>query len=246
MIPTTLVSLLVVLLAVLPGIPGDQVYRSLAGVSWREKEHRHVLRLLSFSVLGLALYAAAAAEFGWHAPAYIVPVSYAPSVFTVDVLGPFSVAYLGHLAGAAIVGAGAAFARRGLSRVVTSSGNRDAWDHFVNLCVPGHWIIVRLKSGAAYAGMLDHADVSVEPEYRDIILAEPAEWDEAQNCYVSSTHQVLFLRGVDIVSIVTIFEPSRDNRVVAAGTTLFHGAHDARDKDTGSQAPHEADAGVDS
>ena len=242
MIPTTLVGLLVVLLAVLPGIPGDPVYRSLAGVSWREKEHRHVLRLLSFSVLGLALYAAAAAEFGWYAPGYIVPASYAPNVFSVDSLGPFSVAYLGHLAGAAIVGAGAAIARRGLSRVKTSSGNRDAWDHFVNLCVPGHWIIVRLKSGAAYAGLLDHADVSVEPEYRDIILAEPAEWDEAQNCYVSSTHQVMFLRGVDIVSIVTIYESSRDSRVVAAGTALFQGVQDAGSKD--SRASPEASTSV--
>jgi hypothetical protein len=221
-IPDTLTAVLIIVLGILPGLPGDKVYRAMAGVSWREKDTQHGIRLLSFSAAGLAVYASVAAPFGWPMPSYIVPNTYSAETFSASVIPTLGGAYLGHVAGATLAGLTAAGLRLGLAKVLTSGVHNDAWDQFVNKSTPKHWVLIHLTSGEIYSGILDHADVAVEPEYRDIILSEPAIYEDDQARYVSTSHQHLFIPGSAIASMATVYDPTCDqDRVVQPGAVLF-------------------------
>ena len=74
--PSTLTALLIFLLAILPGLPGDKIYRTLIGTSQRDKEWQNILRLLGFSVGGLGLYSIVAGIKGVPPPLHIFPNSF--------------------------------------------------------------------------------------------------------------------------------------------------------------------------
>lgn len=54
--PTTLSSLLIIVFALIPGLPGRTIYRILLGRDWREDAWDKGLQFVAFSVFGLALY----------------------------------------------------------------------------------------------------------------------------------------------------------------------------------------------
>lgn len=223
MIPTTVAGLLVIVLALLPGVPGDRVYRLIAGVSWREKQFDFVLRLLLFSTAGLALYSVLSAATGWSPPRYVVPSTFAGESFNVADLPPLGAAYLGHLALATVVGAAVGGLKRAIGSRFAASAHRDAWDHFIEFCVPRHWVVLTLKSGESFLGMIDHADIGAEPENRDIILSEPAEYNAITGEYTNSTKQMMFIRARDVASIATIFDPQKDERLTPPETVVLRG-----------------------
>jgi hypothetical protein len=220
-IPTTAASLLVIILSVLPGVPGDHVYRALAGVSWREKDTAHLLRLLVMSVLGLVVYAMAAAQFGWPPPRHVVPATYVSASFSAGEIGMLGVAYAGHFVGSAAVAVIAVVANRVLGAIRTVSATRDAWDHFVRCSVPSHWVVVTLQNGDSVAGILDHADVSTEPANRDLVIAEPYLFESATQSYRPTYNQYMFVRGSDVASIAVVHAPDTDTRVVPVDESPF-------------------------
>lgn len=225
---TTIAGLLVVLVAVLPGVLGNLAYRALAGVSWREKETQQLLRLLAFSALGLAGYTFVASWLSWPLPEYVLPDTFVAGAFSAQSLPRLTAAYVGHFVFATIVGIVAGVVIVGLRKLGSGLGQRDAWDQFIHGSVPKRWVIVHVRSGESYAGFLDHADVSVEPNFRDLILREPYIWNEDAKTYNSTYNQYLFLQGSEVASMAVVHDPTQDKRVVPASETPFSGVADAK------------------
>lgn len=223
--PSTAAGLLVLLLAVIPGLPAGKVYDALVGIRWRETDFQQLLRLLAFSILGLVVYSICAGEWGWPEPTYVMPGTFTSPEFSVARLRFMGMAFLGHVAGASLVGIAAALGLKGLGAVFRISTERDAWDQFINFSAPEHWVLVTLRTGEIYAGKLHHADVSVGPEFRDIVLEEPALFDDDSGQYRTTWHQHLFINGSDVASMATVYAEEQDgeDRVSAPGESLFEG-----------------------
>ncbi len=221
-IPTTAAGVLVIVLAVLPGLPGDYVYRTWVGVTWRERDVHHLLRLLSFSLLGLVVYSICAPALRLPLPEYVIPSTFTEASFSARRMPVLGIAYLGHFVGSALAGTCVAGGLRLIWRLVPTALRRDTWDHFVWCSVPGHWVVVTLQNGDSYAGMIERADVTVEPQYRDLILSEPYLFDVAAAQYRPTYHQYLFLKGTEVTSLAAVYTPKLDTRVVPAADSPFH------------------------
>lgn len=215
----TVAGVLALVVGLLPGLPGDWVYRLVAGSRWREKDLQYVLRLLGFSVLGLAIYSIIAARYGLPRADYVDPATFRQPDWT-RTLPQLSAAFLGHSIGSGVGGAVAALAVALLRKLPHISSPLDAWDEFVREDVPDRWVVVSLDDGDAYAGMLSRADISTSPENRDLVLLEPAKYDPEAGHYEASSSQYLFLPGSRVVSILAVVKEG-DERLVAIGRHLF-------------------------
>lgn len=218
-LPDSVAALLIAAFAILPGVPGERLYTVLVGWDWREDKWWRTLRLLAFSLVGLSAYAIVAQATAAPAPAYISP----PGIQALrpDQIGTLAVAFLGHIVGAAITGLAAGFATRLVARFTSRSAYFSSWDHFINSCAKGRWVTVGLTNGQVYAGYIDKADVSVAAAERDIILREPALYDEAEKTYRATAYQTMFLLGSTISSIAAVTDPRGDKRITSAGEDLF-------------------------
>jgi hypothetical protein len=192
-LPNSVVALLIAAFAILPGVPGERLYTMSVGWDWREDKWWRTLRLLAFSLVGLSVYAITAPLISAPRPAYISP--HALESVRPEQIGTLAIAFLGHVAGAAMSGLAAGYAVRLAARLTSRSAYSSAWDHFVNSCAKGHWITVGLSNGQVYAGYVDRADVSVAASERDIILREPALYDEATHADRATQYQTMFLLG---------------------------------------------------
>jgi hypothetical protein len=227
-LPTSVAALLIAAFAVLPGVPGEKVYTVLVGWDWREDKWWRTLRLLAFSLVGLSLYSIIAPFVSAPLPTYISPR--AIEALQPTQIGELAVAFLGHVLGAAISGGAAGYAVKLLARVTSRSAYFSAWDHFVNSCAKGHWVTVGLSNGQVYAGYVDKADVSVAASERDIILREPALYNEADGMYRTTPYQTMFRLGSTITSVAAVSDPRDDKRITSAGESLFR-----EDKTSGSE-----------
>ncbi len=219
--PTGLASLLVLVLAVVPGLPGERIYCLLTGRDWREQSWDRVMRLLFFSLVGLALYTVSAPALGGPLPAYLAPSSLESAAKNPTALPGVFGSLLGHFLGSAIGGVLAAYGTRFLARITSFTPHASAWDHFVVSCVPHHWVLVGLKNGDVFTGRLETADTSVKAVDRDLILNEPAKLDTKAGGYVSLPYQYLFVPGESLASIATVTDPERDYRLTKSGNRLF-------------------------
>ena len=70
--PNTITGILVLACAVLPGLAGDWVYRGFIGVNWRDESWAHAIRIFTFSLLGLALYAVSTTWLPLPEPSYLL------------------------------------------------------------------------------------------------------------------------------------------------------------------------------
>ncbi len=218
-LPTTLTGILIAVFAVLPGLPGDKLYSFLVGSNWREDKWSRTLRLLAFSLFGLAGYSIVAARVGAPLPQYVS--AKALEQLSPGQLGTFGAAFLGHVCGAALFGLLAGVGTRLFARVAARSAYSSAWDHFINACVKGHWVTVGLNNGDVYAGYIDKADESVAAAERDIILQEPAQYDQQLKQYRTLGYQSLFLLGSTIFSVAVVTDAAADKRITAIGESLF-------------------------
>ena len=220
--PTSLTTLLIAVLGVLPGVPGDQCYRVLMGRDWREDRWQATLRLLGFSVTGLAIYCAFAPHLKLPLPPYVVPGKL--ENVTSAVLNEIGVALLGQT----IAGVLAAVIAAGALRLVARTSYLAAWDHFVNVSIRNRWVVVAMKSGESYLGYVGFADTSVKAEERDLVLHEPARLDVAAGTYIALDYSSVFVLGSAIASIGAVADP-HDRRNIPAGTVVSaSGGNDAK------------------
>ena len=200
-------------------MPGERIYTMIVGWDWREDKWWRTLRLLAFSLAGLSAYTIVASFVSAPLPAYVSP--HAMEVVRPEQIGSLAIAFLGHVAGAAICGVGAGYAMRVLARLTSLSMYFSAWNHFINSCSKGRWVTVGLTNGQVYAGYIDKADVSVTASERDIILREPALYDETEHAYRMTSYQTMFLVGSTIVSIAAVMNPRSDARITSTDKHLF-------------------------
>lgn len=218
--PSTVGALILVAICVLPGLPGNKLYGWLLGGDWREEAWSRVLRIIGFSVLGLMLYVAATAVFDLPVPPYLQSGTF--QNLTKETLYDLNVALFGQFLGSAIAGAITGVIVRVVGQIVSRSAYGSAWEHFIRDSIDAHWVIVGLQNGDAYAGYISVVDSNSNSPDRDILLIEPARYDEQERCYRTTEYQTLFLAGATINSIATVHEPSRDkHRLTQPGENLF-------------------------
>jgi hypothetical protein len=213
-------ALLAVGVGIVPGIPGELFYRLIAGATWREDAWSRVFRIVGFSLAGLVL---AILTFRFAGIGVVATLCGAiiEQTFSESVVLGVAALLAGQTIASTVVGLGSGYSVRGLCHVFHMTPYADGWDEYVRRFVPNHWVIVRLLDGSSFAGILSRADTTVPPENRDIILSEPAIFDEEEGNYLSVDHQYLFLPGASIASVAVVHDPEKDTRISQAGTVLF-------------------------
>jgi len=222
-IPESLETLMIITCGIIPGALGDYIFGLIAGQSWREKNPTRLLRIISFSVAGLVLYSILAGISTFPIPIHVLPSTFSAENFIASEIPVVSEGYFGHLIGSALTGVLAAYGVKFLRKNATSTSiHEDSWNEFVKSYVKERWILVTLANGKSYAGMLQQADSEREPEYRDIVLCEPACYDEKEENYISEGLQYLYIQGDQIATIAAYSDPEQDKeRVSIIGNPLF-------------------------
>lgn len=218
--PDTINALLVVLFAVLPGIPGNAIYKRLIGSDWREDQWKTVVRIIGISLGGLIAYIILGSLINAPLPSYIIPSTFKNFEIQRPFLMEMSISLLGHFISATLVGFLGAKTTQLLDKIMRVSDNADSWHKFVSLHARERWVVVSLHGGAAYAGYIDRADTNVKADERDLILAEPASYQKDTKKYLSLPHQYLFLPGKMISSIAIVAKQS-DERITKIHKYLF-------------------------
>ena len=218
--PATISGLLVILFAVLPGVPGNNLYQRIVGIDRKEEQWSAVTRIIGFSIGGLILYIVIGGVIHTPLPIYISPSTFTNFVIERNILLDISLALSGHFLGSIVISLAVAGIVLFINRVNRASDYSDTWDKFARKYVEKHWVIVRISDGKTYAGILEQADTFVDQNERDIILKEPAIYLQDEDNYLSLPYQYLFLPG-SIVSSIGVVADTEDRRITRIGTYLF-------------------------
>lgn len=218
--PTTIVALIIIIFAILPGIPAYKIYKAVNGSDWRASDWEKIISVLSFSLFGLILYIIITSFTSFPSPIYIIPSTFDSTDFGVGSLIPIAFSLLGHFIAAAFVSIILALMVNFFSKHTRTSFFPSAWDHFIQNDVPKHWVVVRLSNGDTYAGIVEFADTSVEITDRDIILCEPSEYVSEKKNYAALSYQQLFIPASIIFSVAVVSKED-DKRISKIGQLLF-------------------------
>jgi hypothetical protein len=216
-IPSTVAILAIAVLGLLPGVPGEKCYRLLVGRDWREDKWQTTLRLLGFSVAGLAVYTASAPYLRLPIPPYLVPAKL--QNITTATANEIGIALIGHALGGVMAALVAAGGVRAIAAAAARTAYSSAWDHFVNVSVKNRWVVVSLKSGEVMLGWVNIADTSVKAEERDVVLNEPAVFNAASGKYVALAYSAVFVPGSAVASIGAVADP-KDIRKIPPGEVV--------------------------
>jgi len=228
--PSTINGLLVFLFALIPGVPGETVYSNVAGLNWRENRLRRVIRIIIISLAGLMCYILVD-DLGNHLglfdlvdPIYVMPSMLAEGV-SRETVSSITLAYLGHVMCSTTIGVGLAYGWDYVASRIQKTTYPSAWADLVDDHAPGHWVVITLKDGETWAGMIETADTNVPSEDRDVLLREPALYDENQGGYVVSQHQHLYLPADLVKSVAAVHdekqEEERNRRMTEYGDVIL-------------------------
>jgi len=169
-------TLLITLFALLPDVLGDRAFGLFVGRRWLEKDFDNALRVVGYSVAGLLVHAMAADRFGFPAPVHVLSSTPMGASVTADQLSTLALGYFGHCLTSAVIGVVTGLVSMGALKAYPSGidGHRGAWEQFVRDCVRERWVVVRLRDGGSYVGILVQTDTPCRPDHRDLILKEPA------------------------------------------------------------------------
>ncbi len=80
--------------------------------------------------------------------------------------------------------------------------------------------------------MLQQADVARNPDFRDIVLEEPAVFDEERKNYIATSNQFVYIRGDQWLLITALTKDDEINdRVTEIDRPIFkQGKDDEREK----------------
>ncbi|MGA9397812.1 MAG: DUF6338 family protein [Anaerolineaceae bacterium] len=241
--PDTLVSLLIIIFAIIPGLPALAIYQRLFGSNWREKEWEKIAAIVAFSVIGLMVYVLISSIFKLPQPIYVIPATFDRGVFGTESLVTIALSFIGHIAGSIIVALICVGSLKLVTKLALVSVYPSAWEDFVRDNVCKHWVVVNLTNGESYAGYIDHVDVSVGQNERDLILNEPAMYDKKTKNYITNRYQSIFLPAELVSTIATCYNPETDKRIVPIHTPLLtrKKANEKKIKDTPKKGPADKD-----
>ena len=218
--PSTVEAVLVALFGLLPGYPGERVMSWLVGTNWRETQGSRFLRILCFSAGGLVLYLVVGGWIDAPLPTYLFPSALAALASQPEHLRMMAIAFAGHAVAGTLAAVLAGTALRFGDPWLRGAAFPDAWTKFIRIYTPKHWAVVTMKTGEVYAGLIRSADISVSPTSRDLVLAEPAQYDGGRQNYITLPYQYLFLQAPSIASIGLVAAP-QDVRTTTIGEPLF-------------------------
>jgi len=218
--PSTISGLLVILFAVLPGVPGNSIYQRIIGKDRKESQWNTVIRMIGFSVGGLILYILLGGLINAPLPIYISPSTFINFNINRVTLLTISGAFTGHFICSILISLIFSVILLLINRWSKSTENPDTWDKFVEKYVEKHWVVVKINNGDAYAGILERADIAIEQNERDLILKEPAKYSIKAENYIATSYQYLFLLGSTITSIGIVSKPD-DKRLTTIGSPIF-------------------------
>ncbi|MBI5291489.1 MAG: hypothetical protein HY872_06405 [Chloroflexi bacterium] len=219
--PTTIAALVIVLFAILPGIPAYEIYRMFFGADWRATDWEKIVGIIGFSAGGLIIYTIVSSVISLPPPVYVIPATFDSASFGISSLLPIAVSYLGHSIASITVAILTILGIRLVTKWTPTTPYPAAWDDFIRVDVQKHWVVVRLTNGEAYAGTLRYVDTSVNQAERDLVLAEPAQFIEIEKNYKVIPYQQLFLPAALVSSVAVVYDPDVDKRISKVGSTLF-------------------------
>jgi len=236
--PTTITALIIIIVAIFPGVLGNRAYQVIVGIDWRDKDFQVILRLAGFSVIGAVLYSIVAdmSDF-FPLPLHLIPSSYESLADNPENLLKIIYPYIGHLVGGFVAGVLAALAVLLLSKFSSTTAYPGAWDDFIRKHVPKHWVIIGLKNGDVYAGKIKTADLSVSKEERDIVLEEPCLYEKISGNYRSLNYQYIFIPSDNLYSLAVVHDSKLDKRIIEVGENLFKGDVDNDQRKTNATTP---------
>lgn len=210
--PTEINSVLIFILAILPGIPGEKIFISFSGSDWREKVWQKAIRILMFSVLGFIIYSAFTSITNFPKPIYIFPATFSSgSIETIDI-GLISIAYLSHWIASGLVGLVTGIFVSFIGKKQPTLVYPSTWDIFLRSHTASHWVVITLTNSQVLKGFIASAELSVGSTERDIILEEPAIFLTEENRYSVLPYKSIFLTSNIIFSIAIIHDPDIDKR----------------------------------
>lgn len=219
--PTSMTSLVIVLFAILPGIPAYSIYKMLLGQNWRDSDWEKIAKILLLSLAGVIAYVIFARYLVLPMPSYLIPTTFEIDSFGSSNLFPIAISLLGHFSFSVLSALAVVSFLRLLSKWVPSSLYPSAWDDFIRSHVPDHWVVISLNNGEAYAGFLRSVDASVNQSDRDLVLREPAHYKATKGNYEVTSFQDMFIPAGLISSIATVHDPAMDKRITSIGNSLF-------------------------
>lgn len=222
--PTTITALIIIIVAIFPGVLGNKAYQMIVGIDWRDKEFQVIIRLTGFSIVGAVLYTIVANLVNFlPLPLHLIPSSYGSISDNPNNLLKIIYPYVGHLIGGFISGVLAALAVLLLSKISSTTAFPAAWDDFIRKHVSKHWVIIGLNNGDIYAGKIKTADLSVSKDERDIVLEEPCLYERETGNYRSLNYQYMFIPSDNLYSLAVVHDPKIDKRIISVGENLFKG-----------------------
>ena len=85
--PTSVISLLIFVFVILPGLAGQTIYSQFIPANWRQKDWEAVGRVLVFSVLGFILYYYISKITRLPEPIYVYPSTFSKDNLELTRLG---------------------------------------------------------------------------------------------------------------------------------------------------------------
>lgn len=126
--PTTITALIIIVVAIFPGVLGNRAYQVLVGIDWREKEFQVILRLAGFSIIGAVIYSIVADLSSFlPLPLHLIPSSYESLSSSPENLLKIIYPYIGHLICGFIAGVLAALGVLLLAKCSSTTAYPGAW-----------------------------------------------------------------------------------------------------------------------
>jgi len=219
--PTTVAGLLIILFAILPGIPAYSIYKMFWGSNWRQSEWEKIVTIIIFSTGGLIIYTIISSQFNLTPSVYVIPSTFEAKSFGTSDLLPISLSLVGHFVSSIFLSLLVIIILRFSMRWLPIAPYPGSWDDFINNSVANRWVVVRLTNEETYAGILKSADTSVAQSDRDIILGEPALYSRKKGNYEVLPYQEIFVPATLVSSIAVVHDPDFDARVTQIGSFLF-------------------------
>jgi hypothetical protein len=227
-------GILFFVVAVTPGVFGETLYSKYVGKSATEDRLRRVTRTIIISAGGLILLMVTELflnDIGIPVtldPMHLAPGRY-PEGFSMEgfekeidvaIIG----AYAAHAVSATVVGGIIAVGWDHLASRFNDFSYPNAWDSVTDQA-RGRWVVVSTEGRKSFLGVIDTVDTNVPRNSRDILLEEPAQYNEDHGVYVAMAFKSLFIRSELITSVSVLYDPAEDERVTKVGEVVYSPSH---------------------